>query len=247
MSFSLADVKKTRRTLPPRTVIYGPHKVGKSTFAAGSPSPVFVQTEDGLDSIDTSAFPLAHSWADVLDSVKALYSDDHDYKTIILDSGDWAEKLCRAAVAKEHGFDGIEGIGYGKGYTYTAEKFAELLHGLNTIRLQRDIGIVIICHSEIKKYDDPLGESYDRHQIKMHKDLSKMVQEWADVIGFAQIEKITKGEKKGFTGEKFRAIGTGRHVLSLGNNPAFDAGNRYGLPQSISLDWAEYAAAIEAA
>ena len=37
---------------PPRLMIYGSEGVGKSTFAASAPKPIFVQTEDGLSEID---------------------------------------------------------------------------------------------------------------------------------------------------------------------------------------------------
>jgi hypothetical protein len=249
MGFSIQNVKRTRSDLPLRTVIYGPHKIGKSTFASCAPSPIFIQTEDGLESIDAEAFPLCRQWGDVLDAVTSLYQEQHDFKTVVLDSADWAERLLHAHVSKEHGGGkGIEAIGYGKGFTYAAEGFNELLDGLNALRVERGMQIVILCHAEIKRFDDPLADSYDRYQLKLHKQVGKLLQEWADVIGFAKLDALTKTEKEqGFKQERTRAIGTGRRMLWLAPSPSFDAGARISLPDTLPLEWAAYQEALNSA
>jgi hypothetical protein len=249
MTFSIQQIKRTRFDMPPRTVLYGPHKIGKSTFASCAPAPVFIQTEDGLDAIDAEAFPLCKSWEDVLAAVTALYQEKHDFKTVVLDSGDWAEKLLHEHVSREKADGkGIEAIGYGKGYIYAAEAFGDLLAGLNALRIERGMGVVVLCHAEIKHFDDPLADSYDRYQIKLHKQVGKLLQEWADVIGFAQLDTVTKVEKEqGFKQERTRALTTGRRVIRLTGSPAFDAGNRYGLPDTIDLTWEAYEQALNQA
>jgi hypothetical protein len=47
-------------------MIYGAEGVGKSSFAALAPSPIFIQTEDGLGEIDTSRFPLCKTFDEVI-------------------------------------------------------------------------------------------------------------------------------------------------------------------------------------
>jgi hypothetical protein len=246
MAFDLKSIQKTKTDRPPRVLIYGPHKIGKSTFGSMAPSPIFIQTEDGLDNIDAEAFPLAASWADVMEAVGTLYGEAHKFKSVVIDSLDWAERLAQAAVAADHNVDGIEGIGYGKGYVYTADKFRQLLDGLNALRLEKGMTVVALCHAEIKRFDDPLADSYDRYQIKLHKLVGKMVQEWADVIGFAQEEAFTKNEKRdGFDKEgRNRTVGTGKRVLRLGVSAAYDAGNRYSLPDTVDFNWPAFEAAM---
>lgn len=251
MSFDLSSIKKTKTDVPARILLYGPHKIGKSTFAASAESPIFIPTEDGLDAIDAEAFPLCREWSDVIAAVTALYTEDHKFKTVVLDSADWAETLSQRDVVDNYAekkISGIEGIGYGKGYVYAAETFRNLLDGLNSLRTQRGMEIIILCHAEIKKFDDPLAESYDRYQIKLHKLVGKMVQEWADVIGFAQNEATTKTkEGEGFDKDRTRAIDLNRRVIKLNPNAAFDAGNRYGLPDTLPLCYADFKKALNEA
>ena len=249
MTFSLQQIKATQNNdHPPRTLVYGPHKVGKSTFAAGAPSPIFIQTEDGLNAVKASAFPLCVKWQDVLDCITSLYTEKHDYKTVVLDTADWAEKLAHEKVCADNDVAGIEKIGYGKGYSFAADLFREVLDGLNALRLERGMGVVVLSHAEIKRFDDPMSDAYDRYQIKLGKQIGKLFQEWSDVIGFAQTELITKIEKaKGLKEERNRAITTGKRVLRLVGSPAYDAGNRYGLPETLPLEWSAYQAALDAA
>ena len=248
MAFSLDDVRGTRRDMPERLLIHGIHKVGKTTFAASAPGCIFIPTEDGQESVDANAFPLCRSWDDILSAITTLYTEPHEFKTAVLDSGDWAELLARKAVCDEHNQSGIEEFGYGKGYQFTAERYAEMLDGLNALRLERGMRIVMVVHTEIKKFEDPLADAYDRYQIKLHKSIGKLVQEWADVIGFAQAAATTKEEKKDFQAKgdkgRTRAIDLGKRIVCFERSAAYDAGNRFGLPAELPLDWSAYEAAL---
>ncbi|MFV0444424.1 MAG: AAA family ATPase, partial [Planctomycetaceae bacterium] len=64
-----------------------------TTFGAMAPQPIFIPTEDGLAGIDVPRFPLAGSFEEVLAALMALYTEPHDYRTVVLDSLDWTERL----------------------------------------------------------------------------------------------------------------------------------------------------------
>lgn len=250
-TFDISKVRKTRLDLPPRISLIGLPKVGKSTFASQAPGAVFIPTEDGLESIDAEAFPLCTKWQDVLDAVSTLYSEPHEFKTAVVDSADWAERLLYKRVCEEGNVQSIEDYakGYGKGYVRAAELFVELLDGLNALRTERNMCVIVLCHAEIKRFDDPLSSSYDRWTMKLCKQISKMLGEWSDVIGFAQLETLTQKEQKtGFDKkERTRALSTGRRVMHVAPSPAYDAGNRFGITDSLDLTWAAFSAAIESA
>lgn len=247
MAFDLSSIRPTKRDTPSRILVYGPHKIGKSTFASQAPGAIFIPTEDGQDAIESQAFPLCESWDDLMGAINTLYSEDHDFRTAILDSADWAEALAYKKVVADTDkpkVKSIEDIGYGKGYTFAADLYRELLDGLNALRTHRQMQIVIICHAEIRRFDDPMADSYDRYQIKLHKLVNKMVQEWCDVIGFAQQDSTTKTDDVGFDKKRTRAIDIDRRVLRLQGSAAFDAGNRYDLPATIPLIWSEFEKAL---
>ena len=93
MAINLKSLRKGSIARPPRIILYGTHGVGKSSFAAQADRPVFIQTEEGLDALNVTAFPLARSYDEVMEAIGSLYSEDHEFGTVVLDSADWMEQL----------------------------------------------------------------------------------------------------------------------------------------------------------
>lgn len=236
MAFDLSSVTLGGDATPPRIIVYGPHGVGKTTLAASAPKPIVIRTEDGLSTLRVPTFPVARHYGDVLDAIGALYGQAHPYETAVLDSLDWLEPLIWQAVARENGVENIEGIPYGKGYIFADEKWQQVLDGLTALR-DRGMTVIALAHTEIKRFDAPDTEPYDRYQIKLHKRAAALVQEWADVVGFARYEVHTEKTDTGFNKKIVRGVGAGTRLLSVEERPAWYAKNRYALPANLPLSW----------
>ena len=237
MSISLSSISRTtRNSLPPRVVIHGDGGVGKSTFAASAYRPIFLPFEDGLDGIEVDAFPRLASYNDAIEAIASLASGEHSFGTAVIDSLDWLEPLVWAEVARVAGKASIEDIPYGKGYAEALPLWRKLLDGLNYLRETRGMAIILIAHSQIKRFEAPDSEPFDRYEIKLHKGANAMVREWADVIGFAHHETAIKKDTNGFT-TRARGVATGRRMLRVAETPACVAKNRYSLPDVLPLDW----------
>lgn len=234
------DIITGQTIMPPRIVISGTEKIGKTTFAAGAPSPIFVQTEEGADQIGVARFPLARTLDDVSRRLKQVRDDEHAFETLVIDSLDWLERLVHARVAADRGVPSIESIGYGKGYVDAVALWSKILETLDEIRQRRTMAIVLIAHTEIKRYDDPSTESYDRFQLKLHKSAGAIVTEWCDALLFACQDTRVKKEDVGFDAEKKKGITSGKRVIRCVGAPAWVAGNRYGLPETIDLSWSAF-------
>ena len=236
----LTKLKPKLEEKPPRLVLYGPEKVGKSTFASQAPDVVFMDIEDGLTGIKTAKQKIG-SWAEVIDMITALHEQDHGFTTLAVDSLDWLERLIHKAVAKTEGKDDIEDIGYGKGYKLALSYWEQFLNGMNSLRDNKGMTIILLAHDQVKRHDSPITESYDRHEIKLHTAAGAKVVEWADAILFAAPKIHITKEKGKFNQEKTRAIGRG-NVIYTRASPAYQAGCRASLklPDEIELDWNEF-------
>lgn len=244
MTISLASVTSGESPMPPRSLVYGVHGIGKTTFGASAPNPIFLRTEDGLGTIDAPTFPLLKTFDDVMEAVGVLYSEEHDFQTAIIDSADHLEPLVWAQACKDNGWASIEAPGFGKGYVAALDLWRVLLDGLSALRAERCMSVVLIAHSKIKRFDNPETEPYDRYQPKLHDGASALLQEWADCVLFANYRVATVKAETGFSKKVTRAVGQGDRLLHTQERPAFLAKNRYDLPDSIPMDWASFAAGI---
>lgn len=247
MAFDLSSITRGKRLRAPKVVVYGPPKVGKSTFAASAPGSIGIITEEGIDAIDCAAFPKCATFDDVMTCLASLYTEKHEFQTVFVDSLDWLEPLILAAVAKEHKVANVEDIPYGKGYGYAEDKWRAFFAGLDALRNDKGMIVVCIAHEQVSKVRNPaLAEDYDAYSLKLNKRATKIVEEWADVIGFAAHKVLTRTVTGGFNQKETKAVSTGERVLYLNANPAYVAGNRYGIPD-VPLNWQAFSTALTAA
>lgn len=240
----MATIRRGRVSVPRRVLVYGQHGVGKSSFAACADRPIFIQTEDGLADLDVASFPLATKYADVLAALGELYTSEHDFKTVVIDSLDWLERLIWAEVCSKRGVQSIEDIGYAKGYTFAIQHWREILEGLTALRDRRGMTVIFVAHAAIERFNDPANEPYDRYAPKLHKQASAIVQEWCDEVLFATWKVYTKSKDAGFGQQVVKGIGTGERVMRTTERPSHVAKNRLSLPDEMPLDWSAYRAAI---
>jgi hypothetical protein len=226
---------------PRRVMLYGTHGIGKSTFASCAPKPIFLQTEDGLGEIDCDKLPLVTSFAEAMGALSELYTEQHPYQTIVVDSLDWLERIIWAEVCRKRNVENIEEIGYAKGYVFSLTQWREFLEGLSALRADRGMTAVLIAHARIERFENPETESYDRYVPRLHKLAAAIVQEWCDEVLFATYKVYTKQSDEGFNRKRTQGVGSGERIIRTQERPAHVAKNRLNLPDELPLDWNTYA------
>jgi len=241
MAFDLKSIRKNDAMAAPRIMVYGVEGIGKSTFGAGSPNPIYILTEDGLGSLNVNHFPLATSFQDVIDAIATLYKENHAFETVVIDSLDWLEAIIQREIEQKYD---AKDLAYGKGSLIAAERWREILDGLNALRNDKGMAVILIAHTTIKRFDSPEVEPYDRYQPKLQERSNAVVREWCDAVLFANYKTIVKKDDVGFNQTNNRGISTGERLLFTSERPAYMAKNRYNMPESIPLSWEAFTQAI---
>ena len=235
----LENIQTGRENKPPRIMVYGQEGVGKSTFGASAPDPVFIQTEDGLGEIDTCKVPLAQSVGDVIAELTALRDEEHNFRTVVIDSLDWLERLIFDEVCKEFGVRSIEKAdgGYGKGYVDALVHWRKVLALLDDLRNKRGMMVILLAHAKVERFEDPENIAYDRYAPRLHKHAASLISEWVDAVLFAA--KRLRVSKDGDSRAIAAPIGAdgGERILRTNGSPACLAKNRFSLPNEIPLRW----------
>lgn len=233
---NLASTKERQNSKPPVMVIYGVGKIGKTSLASEFPSPVYLCTdgERPPSDVDLPSPGTVGTFTDLLDVLEELITGEHDFQTVIIDSLDGLEPLIWQATSERLGVGSIEEAGYGKGYVEAETEWSEYFAALSALA-DAGIAVVQIAHPEIKRFDSPTSDPYDRYDIKLHKKASARVREHADVIAFMNYRVSLKEKDVGFKKTVTHAEGGSDRVIYLEERAGFIAGNRYtGMPASIT-------------
>lgn len=228
-----------------KVVIYGPEGIGKTTFAARFPNPVFIDTEGSTKEYDVARFPAPTSWQMLLDEVAEVKKNPQICRTLVIDTADWAEAACFAHVISAGQVKSIEDFGYGKGYVKAKEEFGKLLNELTEV-VNAGVNVVVTAHAAMRKFEQPdeMG-SYDRWEMKLYTsqktNIAALLKEWADMVLFANYKTFAVKDKNS---NKAKAQG-GQRVMYTTHHPCWDAKNRYGLPEILPLDYEGIRGVIE--
>jgi hypothetical protein len=223
------EIVKGKQPGPLRAVAYGPEGIGKTTLASRWPSPLFVDVERGSNQLAVDRIR-PQSWAELMLAVDKLAADPAGYKTLVIDTADWAEKMLVDALLAESNKASIEDFGYGKGYVHVAERWKRFLDQLGRMQARNGMHVLFLAHAAVRKFEQPdEAGSYDRWELKLLKQSPAILKEWADLVLFCNYRTMMV-EIDG----KRKAQG-GRRVVNTTHHPCWDAKNRHGLPDEMDL------------
>jgi len=226
------EITRGKMSSAERVVIYGPEGIGKSTLASRFPDPLFIDTEGSTSELDVARLPAPKTWNELGDEVIYVASHPKICKTLVIDTADWAERLCIAYICEKYNKPSIEAWNYGKGYVVLKEEFSKLIKILTSIN-EKGIHVVMTAHAMMRKFERPdESGAYDRWELKLEKKTAPLVKEWSTMLLFANYDiKVVKDEN-----DRAKAHG-GERVMYTAHHPCWDAKNRKGMPEVMPFKW----------
>jgi DNA polymerase III delta prime subunit len=241
------QVTSGRKQLPPRILIYGVPGCGKSTLASKAARPLFIDCEQGTSNLDVDRVEPA-DFAGVLSTIRDASSEQHEYRTLVIDTLDAVEGMIWKVVTEEYNrtakvrVGSAQEIPFARGMDAAVEHWRQVVAELERA-WGRGMSIVLLDHSTIRTFKDPTTEDYQRIEPKIDRKASALVRSWCDAVLFAdyRVEVDVSATTKRAKGHSI-----GERVIRTEYRASFDAKNRYGLPAEMQMDWAALATAIKA-
>ena len=214
-----------------KVVLYGVEGIGKSTFASQFPNPVFIDTEGSTSNMNVQRLDNPNSWQMLLDEVNYV-KQSRICSTLIIDSADWAERICKEHLAVLGKWTDSNND-YGAKYIALEKEFGLLINKLSDL-VELGINVVLTAHAKLKKKEEPdqMG-AFDRYQLKMEDKTGAIVKEWADMVLFANYEMTVLTDEK----TKSKKATGGHRVMYATHYPGWDAKNRHGLPDKLPFEF----------
>jgi len=232
MSF-LDDIESSSETVvsPPYIVLYGQAGCGKSWLCRFLPKPHYIALEHGVDRVPNIG-RFTHVNKNSVREIKIPKNADeffqalgyfctakHDYKTVVIDSATFLERLFIADIIaknptetikkKEVKVSSISDYNFGRGYE-KLNGYWNRFHAAVDILKSMGIGVTVICHATKRTVSTLGGDDYKKDTIGLSKfgqcDTGALIYAKADHCLFMQSEVMTKTTKNNFGSEKTIAI-----------------------------------------
>lgn len=260
---SLSMIQKPQPVAPIITLV-GTPGVGKTTLAALFPKPVFIQAEeitgvfdDWSEETKPDSFPVlkradakrkTSTKDDLLSQLRALITEDHDYKSLIIDSNTSLNKLFEHEVCEQYGVDNVGSAagGFNKGFLVVAEMHSEIINACKYLRSNKGMSIIFLAHAGIRKMKNrPDSDEYTVYTLDMHEASASLYVALSDAVIYIRNEEFVKGmetDKKGQVTKFGKVVQTGQRVLVTSGDGRIgyvNAKNRFNLEPEISFDKGE--------
>ena len=237
----MLNITSGRVARPQKIVIYGPEGIGKTSLAAQTPDPVFIDTEGGTAHLDVRRTQKPQNWEELIALVKEIAATPDVCKTLVIDTADWAEQMAITYICNRFNQSGLENFGYGRGYTYLAEEFSRFLAACDEVILSGK-NVVITAHAKMRKQELPDEQgAFDRWELKLSRQAAPLLKEWPDALLFLNFKTLVIATET----NSHKAQG-GKRVIHTSHHPCWDAKNRHGLPEELDLSYASIAPIFDA-
>ena len=212
------------------TLIYGPPKIGKSTFCAQADSPLFLATEAGLNHLEVFQLPI-QTWSEFCEACREIAAGEHSYKTVAIDTIDNLYRFCSKHVLAKHGLQHESDAEYGKGWALVNGEFQAKLTALSLL----PYGLMMTSHSQEKEVKTPTGKE-NRVAPTLPNSARKIVLGMADLVLYAEMGEIRDNDGR-ITGYE--------RILHSQPTTIYEAGNRmnWPVPDPLPLSYQAFAQA----
>ena len=226
--------------VPPKIILYGRNGIGKSRFALKAPNPIFLDLDENIYELSVSSnktFGVSiKTYDDVMAFLGTLFNQDHEFKTLVVDSLSSLEKLVIEKVLKDNKVSSLASFQYGQGYQKMMPLWDQFLEKLKNLWEHKKIMVIMLAHFKEKREEHLTGASYMQYQINLYEKASELLRNWCSCVLFADDEIELKDETVEFN-RKISKVSKSTRVLHTDGGTTFLAKNTYNLPSKLPLDW----------
>lgn len=165
----------------------------------------------------------------------ALVKEDHEYKTVIVDSVTALERLFVQYVIdsdpkRPKSINQALG-GYGAGLAAVATMHQRVRKACGLLNERKGMHIVFVAHADTETVELPDQDPYTRYSLRLGKRSVAPYVDDSDVVGFLKLQTFTTGD-----GERKKAMSDGTRLLVCYATASNVSKNRFGIEDDIVFE-----------
>ena len=176
------------------TFIYGPPKVGKTTFGTRAPGHLLLAFERGYNALPGVMAQDITTWGEMKSVVRDLKKPEVKamFQTIIVDTADVAADACQKYICNQLG---IENIGDGGWSTNGWAKYKKEFEDTFRTLTQLGYAVIFISHAKEKTIKPQEGAEYQQIGSSIQSSAMSIIENMSDIIGYAHPKVTDNGSR----------------------------------------------------
>lgn len=235
---------------PPKDifVISGNNGSGKTRLADLFPKPYFLNVEN----TGNLEFSQPHwsnnqskTWSDIISAVKDFKTEEHEFKTLVIDSINACETLAINHIrARNNGLSNLAMCdgGYNGGYNSLHTMMTDLALNVSSIRSVKDCNIIWIIHSVAKEVELPGMPSFQQwlpsltqtKSVDIGAIFKRECDNWLHIYGRYMVTDDSTDDSK--NRRQIGLSGAAKRFIGIEETPTYFAKNRHGWTGSIEFE-----------
>ena len=196
MAINLAQLKphKVSRDLSGYiTYIYGPGKIGKTTFGSQMPNALILAFEKGYNTLPNVYAQDITTWSEMKMTLRELKKPEvkEMFHSIIIDTIDIAAAACEKYIISQAGVDTLNQIPYGQGWTRVKRELEDTFRAVT----QLGYAVLFISHDKDKTFTRQDGTQYNQIVPTLGNSYNLIIKDMVDIYCYAHTV-IKDGESK---------------------------------------------------
>ena len=167
------------------TYLYGPGKIGKTTFGSQMPKPLLLAFEKGYNAIPNIQAADVSTWSEMKQILRQLKRPEvkQRYQSIIVDTIDIAAAACEKYIIDQNNVDTLNQIPYGQGWVQVKRELESTFRAVT----QLGYAVLFISHDKDKTFKRQDGTEYNQIVPTLSNSYNEIIKNMVDIYGYAHL------------------------------------------------------------
>ena len=167
------------------TYLYGPGKIGKTTFGSQLPGALILAFQKGYNALPNVYVQDVSTWSEMKQVLRQLKNKEiqEKFHSIVVDTIDIAAAACQKYIIDQNNVDTLNQIPYGQGWVQVKRQLESTFRAVT----QLGYAVLFISHDKDKTFKRQDGTEYNQIVPTLSNSYNEIIKNMVDMYGYAHV------------------------------------------------------------